>query len=314
MPAAAGDCRIRPWAICADLFTSESYHGIASYRRFQYGGFMKPIEDQVILITGATDGIGKKTAQGLADRGATVLLHGRSREKGDATLAAIAEATGNNRCRYYRADLAALDEVRKLADEVKSEHDHLDVLINNAGVGPGPMSRRSRELSRDGYELRLAVNYLAPFLLTRLLLPLLRQPESARIVNVSSAAQQTIDFDDLMLEENYDPMKAYACSKLALTMFTFELAQRLEGAGITVNCLHPGSLLDTKMVRESFSSPWGSAQSGADVEIHVATAADLEGVTGKYFDRNREGRAAGQAYDRKARETLWRLSEKYTEG
>ena len=132
---------------------------------------MKPTEEQIILVTGATDGIGKQTAQGLAEMGATVLLHGRSPEKGKASLAEITEATGNPHCRYYNADLAALDEVRKLADDLDADHDRLDVLINNAGVGPGAMSRRERELSRDGYELRLAVNYLAPFLLTRQLLP-----------------------------------------------------------------------------------------------------------------------------------------------
>jgi NAD(P)-dependent dehydrogenase (short-subunit alcohol dehydrogenase family) len=189
----------------------------------------------------------------------------------------------------------------------------LDVLINNAGAGPGASSSK-REVSSDGYELRFAVNYLAPFLLTRSLLPLLRRAAPARIVNVSSAAQEPIDFTDVMFTRQYDPMSAYARSKTALTMFTFELAKRLQKDGVTVNCLHPGSLLDTKMVRESFGTPWGSAESGAEVVKHMAVSPELEGVTGKYFDRTREARASAQAYDREARRKLWRLSEKYTDG
>ena len=273
---------------------------------------MKPIEEQVILITGATDGIGKLTAQRLAEMGATVRLHGRSRQKGEAVVSEIAAATGNDRLEYHNADLADLNEVRRLADEIRAATDHLDGLINNAGVGPGP--GKKRELSRDGYELRMAVNYLAPFLLTRRLLPLLERAAPARIVNVSSAAQEAIDFEDVMFEENYDPMAAYARSKLALAMFTFELAERLDPQAVTVNCLHPGSLLDTKMVRETFGRPQGSAESGAEVEIYVATDPELEGVTGKYFDRKRESRASEPAYDEAARRKLWRLAEQYIEG
>jgi NAD(P)-dependent dehydrogenase (short-subunit alcohol dehydrogenase family) len=273
---------------------------------------MRPIEDQRILVTGATDGIGRLTARELAERGATVLLHGRSQEKGDATLQEIAAATGNNRLGYYRADFAALTEVRELAEAVSAEHDRLDVLINNAGVGPGRMSQKERELSRDGYELRLAVNYLAPFLLTRSLLPLLRRSAPARIVNVSSAAQEDIDFTDFMFQRDYDPMRAYSRSKLALAMFTVELAEMLKDEAVTVNCLHPGSLLDTKMVRESFGAPWGSAQSGAEAVTHIALSPELEGVTGRYFDRKSQSRAAPAVYDPAARKKLWRLSEETT--
>jgi NAD(P)-dependent dehydrogenase (short-subunit alcohol dehydrogenase family) len=275
---------------------------------------MKPIEDRTILITGATDGIGKITARRLAGTGARVLLHGRSREKGETTLKEMAGATGNRRLRYYRADLADLSEVRRLAADIKDETDHLDVLINNAGVGPGPSAHTARESSRDGYELRFAVNYLAPFLLTRMLLPLIRQAAPSRIVNLSSAAQEPIDFTDVMFTRGYDPMSAYARSKTALTLFTFELAQRLQKDSVTVNCLHPGSLLDTQMVRESFGTPWGSAESGAEVVMRMAVSPELEGVTGKYFDRTREARASDQAYDREARDRLWRLSEAYLDG
>jgi NAD(P)-dependent dehydrogenase (short-subunit alcohol dehydrogenase family) len=286
----------------------------AQIDRYYRGAIMKPIEEKVVLITGATDGIGKITAQGLAGMDATVLLHGRDRYKGEATLAEIGEETGNNRLRYYHADLADLAAVRKLVAIVKTDHDHLDVLINNAGLGPGPSSHTARESSRDGYELRFAVNYLAPFLLTRTLLPLIRQAAPSRIVNLSSAAQEPIDFTDLMFTRGYDPMSAYARSKTALTMFTFELAQRLQKDAITVNCLHPGSLLDTKMVRESFGAPWGSAESGAEAVMRMAVSPALEGVTGKYFDRTSEARASDQAYDREARRKLWRLSEAYVDG
>jgi NAD(P)-dependent dehydrogenase (short-subunit alcohol dehydrogenase family) len=214
---------------------------------------MKPIDEQIILVTGSTDGIGKLAARDLAKRGATVILHGRDLKKGEAVLDEIREDTGNHRLSFHLADFSSLSEVRRLADEIEAGFPALDVLINNAGVGIGKPDEKKRMLSRDGYELRFAVNYLAPFFLTQLLLPSLRKASPSRIVNVSSAAQSAIDFDDLMIEDGYDPMEAYSRSKLALAMFTFELAERVQDEKITVNCLHPGSLLDTKMVRESFS-------------------------------------------------------------
>ena len=272
---------------------------------------MRPAHEHVILVTGATDGIGRQTAHDLAARGTTVLLHGRSRERAVATLGAIRKATGNDRLRYYVADLAVLDEVRRLAGEIERDYDRFDVLINNAGIGAGKRTDR-REVSRDGYELRFAVNYLAPFLLTHLLLPLLHRSAPSRIVNVASAAQHPIDFNDVMLKRHYEPWRAYSQSKLALVMFTFELAERLAGTGVTVNCLHPGSLLDTKMVRETFGRAWGSVQSGADAVVYLATSPALDGVTGRYFDQQREARAEPQAYDREARRRLWRLSEELT--
>ena len=274
---------------------------------------MAAVEDQVVLVTGSTDGIGRRTAHDLARMGATVLLHGRSQERGEATLREIRDATGNDKLEYYLADFSSLAEVRSLADEVQANHDALDVLINNAGVGVGRRGETRRDLSRDGYELRFAVNHLAPYLLTRLLLPSLRRAAPSRIVNVASGAQSPIDFDDVMLERNYDGLRAYSQSKLAMVMFTFDLAEELEGENITVNCLHPGSLLDTKMVRETFGRPMGDVQSGADAVIYLATSPKVEGVTGKYFDEKREARANGQAYDGEARKTLRQLSEKLTE-
>ena len=274
---------------------------------------MAAVEDHVILVTGSTDGIGKRTARDLARMGATVLLHGRSQEKGEATLREIRDMTGNDRLEYYPADFSSLAEVRRFADKVQANHDALDVLINNAGVGAGRRGETRRDLSQDGYELRFAVNHLAPYLLTRLLLPSLRRAAPSRIVNVASGAQSPIDFDDVMLERSYDGLRAYSQSKLAMVMFTFDLAEELEGENITVNCLHPGSLLDTKMVRETFGRPMGDVQSGADAVIYLATSPKVEGVTGKYFDEKREARANGQAYDGEARKTLRQLSEKLTE-
>lgn len=273
---------------------------------------MWSIEEQVILVTGSTDGIGKITAWELARMGAMVLVHGRSHEKCELTVREIRQDTRTEKLRYYVGDLSSLSAVRRLAEEITSDHPSLHVMINNAGVGPGKTSRRNRPLSKDGHELCFAVNYLAPFLMTHLLIPVFKKGVPSRIVNVSSAAQERIHFDDVMLERSYDPWRAYAQSKLALTMFTFDMAERLKDDGITSNCLHPGSLLDTKMVRESSITPLGSAESGAEVEIYVATHPGLHGRTGRYFEEKREARAHEQAYDTEARKTLWRLSEKLT--
>jgi len=270
---------------------------------------MTAIQEQVILVTGSTDGIGKQTAHDLAAMGATVLLHGRVRERAVSTLQEIYAATGNNQLEYYIADFSSLAEVRRLAADVQAKHNDLNVLINNAGIGAGNCKQRLRALSQDGYELRFAVNYLAPFLLTHLLLPCLHQTTPSRIVNVASKGQLPIDFDDVMLERRYDPMQAYCQSKLALVMFTFELALALKDEGILVNCLNPGSRLNTKMVREMFEQSWGSIQSGADVIVHVATSIELGGATGKYFDQAQATQANAQAYERQARRKLWQLSE-----
>lgn len=273
---------------------------------------MRHMDEAVILVTGSTDGLGERVARDLALKGATMLLHGRDPERGEAALRRIREETRNDKLRYYLADFSSLEEVRRLAGEVRSDYDRLDVLINNAGIGAGECGASERALSRDGHELRFAVNYLAPFLLTRLLLPLLRRSAPARIVNVASAGQSPIDFGDVMLERRYDGMRAYAQSKLAQIMFTFDLAGELEGTGVNVNSLHPASLMDTKMVFETFGSASSDVQEGADATVYLATSPELEGVTGKYFDGRREACADKQAYDSEARDRLWRLSEELT--
>ncbi|MEJ2637910.1 MAG: SDR family NAD(P)-dependent oxidoreductase, partial [Calditrichia bacterium] len=166
--------------------------------------------------------------------------------------------------------------------------------------------------SKDGYELRLAVNYLAPFLLTHLLLPALKAAAPSRVVNVSSAGQSPVDFDAIMLEKNFDAGRAYSRSKLALIMFSFELTARLKDENITVNCLHPGTYLDTNMVRHSGIKPWGEPESGAEAEVYLAVSGELEGVTGQYFNVKSEAKASPQVYDLEARKRLWELSLKLT--
>lgn len=272
---------------------------------------MKPIEDLTILVTGATDGIGWGAAAELARQGAHVLLHGRDTSRLAAARDSIEAETGSDRLETCVADFSSLRDVRRLADEVSARHDRLDVLLNNAGIGRGPTGRQTREESADGYELRFQVNYLAPFLLQHMLLPLLRRAAPARIVNVASVGQAPIDFDDVMLERRYDSMHAYCQSKLALVMASFELAARLDPAEVTVNALHPGTLLDTKMVREGFGEPMGPVETGIEAEVYLATSPELDGVSGEYFDRTERARADDQAYDANVRARLWRLSEEW---
>jgi NAD(P)-dependent dehydrogenase (short-subunit alcohol dehydrogenase family) len=276
-------------------------------------GDMRPVGGQIVLLTGSTDGLGRALAREFAARGAAVLLHGRSETRLEAGLREIREATGNGRARGYLADFSSLTEVRRLAGEVERDHQRLDLLLNNAGIGGGrPGSRR--EESADGHELRFAVNYLAPFLLTNLLLPLLRRAAHARIVNVASAGQAPIDFDDVMLEHGYEGMRAYSQSKLAQIMFTFELAERLGGEGghLTANALHPASLMNTKMVYESFGYTTSTVEKGVEATLRLAVSPELDGVSGRYFDGLREARAHEQAYDLGARRRLWQLSEELT--
>jgi NAD(P)-dependent dehydrogenase (short-subunit alcohol dehydrogenase family) len=264
-----------------------------------------------ILVTGSTDGLGKQTALELARRGAAVLVHGRDPDRTEATLNEIRDKTGNDRLRAYVADFAELAAVRRLADEVERENGQLDVLVNNAGIGGGKEGD-GREVSRDGYELRFAVNYLSPYLLTRLLLPLLRRSAPARIVNVASIGQTPIDFDDVMLERGYTGSRAYGQSKLAQIMFTFELSELLRAVGeerLTVNVLHPASLMNTKMVYESYGYTLSTVEDGVEATLRLAVSRELEGVTGRFFNELREDRANEQAYEPDARRRLWQLSE-----
>jgi NAD(P)-dependent dehydrogenase (short-subunit alcohol dehydrogenase family) len=265
---------------------------------------MRNVAEATILVTGATEGLGKRVASALAGQGATLLLHGRNRERLQATMEEVSEQTSSEKLRSYLADFSSLDAVRKLAERILSDEDRLEVLINNAGI-----IVQERKESEDGYELTFSVNYLSHFLLTRLLLPLLEHSAPSRIVNVASAGQSPVDFSNLMLEQGYDAMKAYSQSKLAQVMFTFGLAQRLADTGVSVNALHPASLMDTKMVEETFGYTMSTVEEGAEATVHLAASPELEGVAGRYFDGKREARADRQAYDEEARQTLWELSE-----
>ena len=269
---------------------------------------MRDIADTVVLVTGSTDGLGRAVAERLASDGATVLLHGRDPERLASTAHALREATGNEHIRTYLADFSSLQSVRAMAHEVESENHRLHVLINNAGVGSGKPAGTTRQESQDGFELRFAVNYLATVLLTLRLLPLLRRSAPARIVNVASAGQYPIDFDDVMLERDYDGSRAYRQSKLAQIMFGFSLAERLPADEVTVNSLHPATFMPTKIVLEQHGHSVDSLDEGVDATLRLAIGDDVDGITGRYFNRQAEARADDQAYDTEARRRLWDLS------
>ena len=268
---------------------------------------MLPVSEQTALVTGATDGLGREVARELAACGARVLLHGRDWDKADSARRAIVEASGNERVDVLIADLASLAQVRDLARQVGEATEQLHALVNNAGIAGPP-----RTLTEDGCELHFAVNYLSHFLLTRELLPLLERSAPARIVNVSSIGQAPIDFDDPTIERRYDPMRAYCHSKLAQVSFTFELAESLGDSAVTVNALHPATLMNTKMVRDYFGRARSSVEEGTKAALRLVIDPELEGVTGRYFDRLRESSAHAQAYDAVARRRLWELSEELT--
>jgi NAD(P)-dependent dehydrogenase (short-subunit alcohol dehydrogenase family) len=273
---------------------------------------MAELDGKVVLLTGATDGLGRALAAELARAGATVLVHGRDPQRIADTVREVTEAAGDaggDRVRSYQADLAGIAGVRALAEQVIASEPRLDVLVNNAGVGATVPGDGVRQESADGYELRFAVNYLAGYELTRLLLPLLRQSAPSRIVNVASIGQQAIDFDDVMLTKDYDGMRAYRQSKLAQVMFTFDLAAELDPAEVTVNALHPATFMPTKIVTGVRLS---TIADGVEAVRRLVAAPVSETGTGRYFDRLDESRANDQAYDADARRRLRELSAKLT--
>ena len=254
-----------------------------------------------VLVTGATDGLGRALATRLAGEGATVLAHARSEERGRETLGELLDGPGD--VRLVVGDLASLQAVRALADQLP---DRLDVLVNNAGIG----FAGGREESEDGYELRFAVNYLAGFLLASLLRDRLVASAPARIVNVASAGQQAIDFDDVMLEDGYDGARAYRQSKLAQVMHAFDLAEELDGRGVTATALHPATFMATKMVTDAGVTPLSTVEEGLEATWRLVADPALEGVTGVFFNGTSEARADAQAYDADARRRLRELAER----
>jgi NAD(P)-dependent dehydrogenase (short-subunit alcohol dehydrogenase family) len=260
------------------------------------------MRDVSVLVTGATSGIGLATARRLASAGATVVVHGRDPSRVERLVEEL-RASGA-RAEGVVADLASLESVVRLAGEVADRVPALDVLVNNAGVGPGSPSA-TRELSRDGHELRFALNYLAPLVLTR---ELLRRGLPRRaVVNVSSVGQAPIDFRDPLLERKYDGWQAYSQSKLALIMLTFDLAEELPG--LAVNSLHPGTFLDTPMVREIGVKPQGKAEDGGEAVVELVRKSLTGHVTGRYFDVDQPAQPLPQAMDPDARRRLRELSE-----
>src|SRR5215831_8688354 len=270
---------------------------------------MTKANGKTALITGSTDGVGRVVAKRLADDGWRVLVHGRDRGRGEALVADIKAAGGT--AEFVQADLSSTAEVRRLAVAVQKTTRRLDLLINNAGLGSG-VSRTTRRTSLDGHELLFAVNYLAGFLLTNLLLPVLKESAPARIVNVASLGQQAIDFDDVMLTHGYSGSRAYCQSKLAQILFTIDLAGELAGSGVTVNALHPATYMNTTMVRRAGVTPISTVEEGAEAILNLAAAPALEGRSGLYFNGLREARADRQAYDAQARARLRSLSLELT--
>ncbi len=265
------------------------------------------VKNKTILITGSTDGIGRQTALDLAQTGATILLHGRNSARGERVLHAIKKATGNNRIELFIADLASLNQVRILAEQVHQKHESLDVLINNAGV-----YETTRKISQDGFERTFAVNHLAPFLLTHLLLDLLKKGAPSRIINVSSMAHaSSIDFENLQGEKHYGGYKAYALSKLCNILFTYKLARRLEGTGVAANCLHPG-VITTKLLKAGWGVGGNPVTEGSKNSVYLATASELDNVTGKYFMNRKQTKSSGVSYNQEIQKKLWHISEQLT--
>ncbi len=234
---------------------------------------------KTILITGSTDGVGKLTATKLAENGHKIIVHGRNSEKLKNTISEIKEITNNDRISGFVSDLSDFDSVNKMISDISNEFSSIDILINNAGVFKSRI-----EQNQDGLDMRFAVNYLAPYLLTNGLLPILKNSDSPRIINLSSAAQATVSMDALAGKEQISSNEAYAQSKLALTMWSFAFAQNHPGV-ITI-AVNPGSLLNTKMVQEAFGRHWSPADKGADILVELAVAEKHAPNNGKYFDND----------------------------
>ena len=276
---------------------------------------------KVCVITGATSGIGEATALGLAKMGATVVIVGRDEKQGVAAQNEIQNKSGNPDVDLLLADLSSQAEIRKLAEEITARYPTLHVLINNAGIAPV-----KRSVTLDGIERVFAVNYLAPFLLTNLLLELLKASAPARIINVAGDFHRkaTIQFDDLMSEKYYDGVRANNQAKLALILFTYELSRRLDGTGVTVNCLHPGAVATDgplkdpdlpafsrvmyKLVRVFFASP----EKGAETSVYLSASSEVENVSGKYFIKKTSVESSPESYDEEIARRLWKISEELT--
>jgi NAD(P)-dependent dehydrogenase (short-subunit alcohol dehydrogenase family) len=267
---------------------------------------------RTILITGATDGLGLAVAERLAAAGHRLILHGRDPARLEAAAAHISASTEQAALETVLADLADLSQVRRLSEQIAAVTDRLDVLLSNAGIGSGEPEGRERQVSADGYELRFAVNYLAGFDLTLRLLPLLKAAGAARIINVASLGQAPIDWDDVMIERDYTGSRAYGQSKLAQITSGFTMAGMLDPDVITVNSLHPSTLMPTKMVVAEYGRSVDTVEAGESATRRLVEDPELTAVTGKFFDRLREARVHESAYDPEVRRNLWELSLELT--
>jgi len=276
------------------------------------------MDGKVVLITGATSGIGKVTAKTIAGMGAKVVILGRDEGKGQQLLDEVSNTTARRDVEFILCDMASLDNVRKAALEFRSRYDRLDVLLDNAGGING-----KRKVTAEGFEYTLGVNHLAHFVLTNLLLDKLKASAPSRIVVTSSSAHAMghMDFDDLMAERKYRYLKVYGQSKLANVLFTFELARRLQSTGVTANCFHPGA------IRSNFVNGMGGAASvmapvvgvfmhspkkGAETQIYLASSPEVEGVTGKYFFKRMVKQSSAESTDEDVAKRLWKVSEELT--
>ncbi len=276
------------------------------------------MKDKVYMVTGASSGIGMETSLGLAKMCATVVMVCRDQHRGEAARSEIIEKSGNPKVALLLADLSSQAEIRRLAENFKARYSQLHVLINNAGVAPSKCS-----VTVDGIETTFAVNYLAPFLLTHLLLDVLQASAPARVINVAGDFHRkaTIRFDDLMSEKDYNGIRANNQAKLALILFTYELARRLAGTGVTANCLHPGAVATDAPLKDPNLAPFArfmyslvklfflSPEKGAETPIYLATSPAVEAVTGKYFIKKAAVKSSQESYNENIARRLWSASE-----
>lgn len=264
------------------------------------------MQDKICLITGANSGIGLETARGLAKQGARVIMVCRNPEKGEAARQDIVASTGNDQVDLLIADLSSLTEVRKLAEQINSQYQQLHVLIHNAGL----MSKQ-REVSADGYELQFAVHHLATFLLTDLLLDLLKTSAPSRIINVASMMHKMgqINFNDLQSEKKFGSYSTYGQSKLAMIHYTYDLAEKLQGTGVTVNALHPGAVATNIGFPGWMNMFLATPEKGARTTLYLATSDEVEGISGKYFNNCKVAKTSKSSYIREDGKRLWEITE-----
>lgn len=277
---------------------------------------MNDMNGKICIVTGSNSGIGKETASALAEMGATVVMAVRDAEKGENARDEISEQTGNTKTDLMVCDLASIDSIRQFAKEFSEKYNRLDVLINNAGC-----TIHKRQVTIDGFERTLAVNYLGPFLLTHELLTILKSSAPSRVINLTSGIhfRAKVDFDDLQKESKYKAMDAYGDAKLMVVMYTYELARRLEGTGVSVNVVHPGfaatnmgsnmGALRYKIMFKMVRPLQISAKKGAETSVYVASSPELEGVTGKYFAKSQDQPSSELSYDEEAQTHLWAITE-----